>query len=102
MSLFQCEECGCVENTALAMQGCNGAAVDFFDWTGFESRRGKILCSACAPTRYSDGRPSKLGVWHGKFARSYLPMGMFRTAKNGNLEHKETGEQDIGPYVIHL
>jgi len=29
-----------------------------------------------------------------------LPMGMFKTAQNGNLEHKETGEQDIAPYVL--
>ena len=100
MSLFQCEVCGCCENTALSMQGCNGYAATFFDWTGFEDRKGKKLCSACAPTNYKDGRPSKLGVWHGEFPRRYLPMGMFKTAQNGNLEHKETGEQDIAPYVL--
>ena len=47
MSLFQCEVCGCVENTALASQGCSCAGIiDCFDWKGFEGRKGKMLCSA--------------------------------------------------------
>ena len=100
MSLFQCEVCGCGENTALSMQGCDGYAATFFDWSGFEGHKGKKLCSACAPTNYKDGKPSGLGVWHGQFPRRYLPMGMFKTAQNGNLEHKETGEQNIDPYVL--
>lgn len=100
MSLFQCEVCGCCENTALSCQGCDGYSVQYFDWTGFEDRKGKKLCSACGPTKYAGGTPSRLGKWHGKFERQYLPIGMFRTAKNGNLEHKETGEQDFEPYVL--
>ncbi len=100
MSLFQCEVCGCCENTALSFQGCDGYAIKFFDWSGFEDRKGKKLCSACGPNKYSDGKPSKLGVWHGKFQRLYLPLGMFKTAENGNLEHKKTGEQDIKIYVL--
>jgi len=100
MSLYQCQHCGCCENTALAMQGCDGYAVKFFDWTGFEDRKGKKLCSACAPTHYSDGKPSELGQWHGEFKRTFLPMGMFKTAKNGNLEHIETGEQEFSKYAL--
>jgi hypothetical protein len=101
MSLFQCEFCGCCENTALACQGCNGYAETFFDWTGIEDRKGKKLCSACAPTEYANNEgPTAFGKWHGEFPRRYLPMGMFKTGKNGNLEHKETGEQDIAPYVL--
>ena len=45
MSLFQCQHCGCRENTALAAQGCDGYAESFFDWTGLEDRKGKKLCS---------------------------------------------------------
>jgi len=100
MSLFQCQVCGCCENTALAFQGCDGYAERFFDWNGFEDRRGKKLCSADAPTHYVDGTPTNLGEWHGEFPRRYLPMGMFKTGRNGNLEHIETGEQDISKYVL--
>jgi hypothetical protein len=100
MSLFQCQVCGCCENTALASQGCDGYAMTFFNWTGIEDRKGKKLCSACAPTRYGDGAPTKFGVWHGRFARVFLPMGMFRTARNGNLEHVETGDEDFRKYEV--
>lgn len=100
MSLFQCQRCGCCENTALASQGCDGYAVKFFDWTGIEDRKGKKLCSVCAPTNHSDGSPTKFGKWHGQFARAFLPLGMFRTARNGNLEHVETGDQDYRKYAI--
>lgn len=100
MSLFQCGNCGCCENTSLAMQGCDGYAETFFDWVGFEDRKGKKLCSACAPTRYTDGNDTGLGVWHGRFPRTYLPMGKFFTNKVGNLEHKETGSEDFRHYEI--
>lgn len=100
MSLFQCQNCGCCENTALACQGCDGYAETFFDWTGLEDRKGKRLCSACAPTRYSDGERTEYGKWHGVFDRVFLPMGMFRTSHDGNLEHIETGDQDFERYAV--
>ena len=100
MSLFQCELCGCCENTAFASQGCNGYAEQFFDWTGIEDRKGKKLCSACAPTKYADGTPTDFGVWHEVFARTFLPTGKFRTASNGNLEYIENGDQDFRKYAI--
>ena len=99
MSLFQCENCGCVENTALSCQGIKPMA-KHFDWAGIEERRGMLLCSACAPTLHSDKTPTEFGKWHGQFERKYLPKGMFKTASNGNLEHIETGEQDYRKYVI--
>ena len=95
MSLFQCDICGCCENTALASRGVKGYAERFFDWTGIEDRKGKLLCSEHAPTKYSDGKPTPYGKWHGRFERLFLPKGMFKTAQNGNLEHIETGEQDV-------
>ena len=100
MSLFQCQQCGCCENTALAGQGCNGHAEKLFDWSGIEDRRGKKLCSACAPTKYSDGKNTRYGQWHGRFPRVFLPMGMFRTNTNGNLAHVETGDEDYRKYAI--
>jgi hypothetical protein len=100
MSLFQCGNCGCCENTALASQGCDGYAEKFFDWTGIEDRKGKKLCSVCAPTAYANGVPTDYGKWHGVFPRTFLPLGQFRTARNGNLEHIETGDQDIRKFAI--
>ena len=100
MSLFQCEICGCVENTALSSQGIKNILDDCFDWDGIEERRGKTLCSACAPAKYSDGIPSELGKWHNEFPRTFLPMGMFKTNRVGNLEHIETGDEDFRKYAI--
>ncbi len=100
MSLFQCEVCGCVENTALASQGVKGYAEKFFDWSGIEDKKGKLLCSACAPTKYSDGTPTEYGMWHGRFERKFLPMGMFKTNQIGNLEHVKTGDDNYNKYVL--
>lgn len=100
MSLFQCGVCGCCENTALATQGCDGYAETFFDWVGIEERKGKKLCSEHAPTKYKDGKPTEFGKWHGEFEQKYYPLGMFKTGKGGNLEHVETGDQDIAKYRI--
>lgn len=96
MSLFQCEVCGCKENTALACQGCTGYAESFFDWSGIEDRKGKKLCSACAPTKYKDGSVTPYGKWHGQFKRVFLPLGKYRTDRVGNLElipTESTGER---------
>lgn len=100
MSLFQCGNCGCCENTALAGQGCDGYAEGFYDWTGLEHLKGRKLCSACAPTRFEDGTMTEFGSWHRQFPRVFLPLGKFRTARNGNLEHIETGDQDFRKFAI--
>jgi hypothetical protein len=92
MSLFQCQHCGCKENTALACQGFAGFQEQFFDWTGIEDRKGKKLCSACGPTKYSDGAPTHYGKWHGLFERVYLPMGQYQTDRKGNLERAAQSE----------
>ena len=42
VSLFQCEECGCCENTALSMQGFR-LFPDSYDWTPAPERKGKKL-----------------------------------------------------------
>lgn len=101
MSLYQCEHCGCCENTALGhyWPGLAGHT-DWFDWTGMEDRRGKKLCSACGPTKYEDGKPTDSGTWHGQFGRVFLPKGQFKTNQRGNLEHVETGSEDFRAYAI--
>lgn len=100
MSLFQCEHCGCVENTALSAQGFKMMA-HLFDWTGIEDRNGKRVCSACGPTHFRSGkRAEEFGQWHGVFKRTFLPMGMFKTNCVGNLEHIETGSENYRQYEI--
>jgi len=99
MSLFQCEKCGCVENTALACQGFKNIA-ECFDWTGIEEDEGKLLCSACGPTKKRHGSKSEFGEWHGRFDRIYLPLGEFKTNRQGNLEHIESGDTDFRKYEI--
>jgi len=51
VSLFKCESCGCVENTAL----CNFNIKDFS-----KDSDGRALCSECDP---------KIGKWHGVFPK---------------------------------
>ena len=102
MSLYQCEHCGCCENTALGHYWSARDYADDYDWTGIEERKGLRLCSACAPSRYSRGGKTGGGTWHGKFARTFLPMGMFKTNRRGNLEHIETGSEDFRAYAIEI
>lgn len=92
MSLFQCEHCGCVENTALAAQGFKSFMQEYFDWSYAPERKGKLLCSVCGPVKYSNGEPTKFGKWHGEFERRFLPIGEYETCPKGNLWHKETKE----------
>ncbi|HBU8849377.1 hypothetical protein [Citrobacter sp. RHB21-C01] len=100
MSLFQCENCGCVENTALSSQGFNGFFEKLYDWSYAPDRKGMKLCSACGPVKYSDGENTEYGKWHKVFPRQYLPLGMFETNEVGNLAHKETKSDDYKPYII--
>lgn len=104
MSLFQCEHCGCCENTALSNQGYpDKETVKWFDWTGIEHLKGKLLCSACGPAKYSGGKPSsKGGKWHGQFDRVFLPMAEFKTNKEGNLEHILTGSTNFRKFALRI
>ena len=99
MSLFQCENCGCAENTALAMQGFKGIE-DWFLWDTIEERKGMFLCSACGPILDEDGEPSGFGLWHGEFDRVFLPLGEFKTNRDGNLEHIKTKSIDFRKFMI--
>lgn len=101
MSLFQCDNCGCVENTATAAQSYPEVFAHLFDWAGIDEKKSMKLCYACGPILYTDKTSTGYGSkWHNRFERTFLPKGMFRTARNGNLEHIETGEQDYSKYII--
>lgn len=81
MSLYQCEECGCIENTACG----------WYWYTEHTDPRyaGRKLCSACGPTHFSDGgRNSKCGKWHGEFERKFYPLGTMETDEYGNIRPK--------------
>lgn len=99
MSLFQCENCGCCENTALSSQGFKGPFADFFDWSYAPERRGKLLCSACGPVMFASGEATEYGQWHGRFPRVFLPKGQFVTNSVGNLAHRDTGDEDHKKYA---
>lgn len=101
MSLFQCENCGCRENTACSAQGTKHMT-RIYDWSGIEDLKGKMLCSVCAPTKFRDGVPTKFGVWHNRFKRTFLPMGEFKTNQEGNLEHIKTGSTNVQEFEINL
>ena len=55
MSLFQCDKCGCVENTALS----NWA------WNKYEKKNPEELCSECDPS---------INKWHNQFPKLYLEL----------------------------
>ena len=50
-----------------------------------------MVCSACDPD---------IGKWHDQFPRLLLPKGMFVMNKQGNLEHKDTGDTDVAAHAI--
>ena len=88
MSLFQCYECGCIENTATCNFWSNMPVGG--KWRGVEAKPW-MLCSACDPA---------IGKWHDRFPRVYLPKGMFVTNQRGNLAHRETGDENVSAYTI--
>ena len=97
MGRFQCEECGCVENTATS-----GYSVRNRPNCTIESELGKLLCSACAHPFYPNGSKKLFtGGWHNRFGRYYLPKGEWKMDSVGTLRHKVTGETDWGPHVLN-
>ena len=64
MSLYQCDKCGCCENTSCANY-----------WM---RKGGPELCSAC---------DSKIKKWHDEFERTFYPIGAMHTDADGNLAY---------------
>jgi hypothetical protein len=86
MSLYQCESCGAVENSAKGHYHCVGR--------GFYKDKVKDamkLCSECTPIEYSDGSiDKKSGKWHGIFPKRIFPLGSLYTDGEGNVRDKVT------------
>jgi len=88
MPIFQCQQCGCAENSALGWYNNRNK-----ERLTVKEHLGKALCSACAPRKFPDGSPTKFnGKWHNSFERTFLPLNLFKTNEEGKLEHIETGE----------
>ena len=98
MSLFQCENCGCIENTACCHYHCRSMP----NMTPPEYLN-KELCCVCGPTHYPSGEPIEgAGVWHNRFPRRFLPMGEWVTDPVGNLMHRDTGDSDYSAVVSDI
>ena len=62
MSLFVCDKCHCIENTALGRYWSRNLE-------GVRER-GKALCSECAPITFKSGEKTpKGGKWHNRFPK---------------------------------
>jgi len=119
MSLFQCDICGCVENTATSDGGYLISQL-------IDKERNKVIylsylkalglketdelgryCSVCTPDWFDDRGEYGIGPnpekkeWHDRFPRMFLPKGQFKTDNVGNLSHKITGDSDFKNYILY-
>jgi hypothetical protein len=86
MSLFQCEQCGAVENSALGHYHSVGSG-RYKD----KVKDAMKLCSECMPVEFNDGSINKKGgKWHGRFPKRIYPLGSLYTDKEGNVRDKNT------------
>ncbi len=74
MSLFQCDKCGVIENTALSF-GYLGGQFEPELATKIGLDPDGHFCSLCWD-----------GKWHDKFPREVHPVGSMRTNREGNIE----------------
>ena len=87
MSLYQCEKCGCIENTALGWYHCRNRMETNLP----PELVGKKLCSVCGPTKLKSGEPiGRTGEWHGKFERRFFKKDSLCTNEEGCLSHKDS------------
>jgi len=70
VSLFVCEKCHCIENTALGRWWSRNSADIWPD-----KDLGLALCSECGPSTYRDGTPTRFGQWHGRFEKHMAKKG---------------------------
>lgn len=65
MSMFVCDECGCIDNSALGGNWHNR----FQNTKLFIGIKDNVaLCAACTPATFKSGAPTKAGgVWHNQF-----------------------------------
>ena len=78
MSLFKCEQCGAIENTATSNYWAR--------YTGHKEGNGPALCSECDPA---------IGKWHGVFPKKNATSEGYMLGNDGYLyskTHIESGD----------
>lgn len=88
MSLFQCDKCGCIDNTALSagyrirLWARDDKATEFKNLLGLSQDQplGKYCC-VCSPFNPRE--------WHNKFERKFYPIGTMETDEQGNIRKKQ-------------
>lgn len=72
MGLFMCSRCESVDNTALGLYWMRNKP-ELFLWDENNIQfKGEPLCSECAPKKFSNGKLSGYGQWHGKFSKDHI------------------------------
>lgn len=101
MSLFQCDKCGVIENTALAEGGHlmfmwrdepEDIQAEWRNRLGLKAGEpfGKYCC-VCNPIWYTAkgafgrGENPNPRKWHGRFPQEFHPVGTMKTDRNGNI-----------------
>ena len=69
MSLFICEKCHCIENTAFGWYWCRYIGKEPWFGSEYKDLEGKALCSECAPPQFAEGKQTGFGKWHGRFEK---------------------------------
>lgn len=123
MSIFQCNKCGCAENTALTRcyhctlnrEEEHPAITSYREIVGLKpGERFGHYCSACCPVWFTEKgdygvgpnpKPSADkweggGLWHGRWERMFLPLGEFETNQVGNLQRKGTTDDQVSKWAI--
>lgn len=90
MSIFQCEKCGCLENTTRGLYHTRN--MDLYSNYQEGTEKGMKLCACCAPLNYSDGVKTEFGQWHGRFSRVFYKVNSLYTDGEGNVRNKDTDE----------
>lgn len=66
MGLYVCENCKCVENTALGQYWSRNSNIYPPEYDG------KKLCSECGAPEYTDGTTTNFGKWHNRFEKIHI------------------------------
>ena len=66
MGLYVCENCNCVENTALGQYWSRNSNIYPAEYAG------KKLCSECGAPEYTDGVKTGFGKWYNKFEKIHI------------------------------
>ena len=90
MSLYQCEKCGCVENTACGHYWSAIFGREMFSDYQNGTNEKMLLCSACGPLKFKNGESTDFGKWHGIFRQRFFELNSLYTDGSGNVRFKGT------------